>query len=115
MDELVKKIAAMGIPGIILIVAMSATGLSGAAALTAALAALGPFGMIGGIALLGMTGLIADKVAEFGYEKVTMAVIKEQLKNITPDDMKKKVHRYPISRGMKNKIIENIDKANLED
>lgn len=62
---------------------MGATGLVGAAALTAALAALGPFGMIGGIALLGAIGPSADKIAEFGYEKITVLVIKEQLKTFS--------------------------------
>lgn len=55
MDRLVSKIAALGVPGLVLLVAMSATGYAGAAALTTALAALGgPLGMLGGIAVLGL-------------------------------------------------------------
>lgn len=55
MDEVVKKVAALGLPGVILVVTMAVTGLTGAAAITAALAALGgPFGMLGGITVLGM-------------------------------------------------------------
>ena len=80
MDEMIKKLAAFGIPGIILLVAMAATGLSGAAALTAALAALGPFGMVGGIALLIFIGLSAEKISELGFENITILVIKKQLK-----------------------------------
>lgn len=38
LDELVKKLAALGVPGIVLVVAMSISGYSGAAALTWALA-----------------------------------------------------------------------------
>lgn len=38
MDELVKKIAALGLPGVVLIVVMATTGLTGAAAITTALA-----------------------------------------------------------------------------
>ena len=68
MDELVKKIAAFGLPGVVLMIAMSATGLAGGAALTTALAALGPFGMIGGIVLLATIGLLSDNIAELGYE-----------------------------------------------
>ena len=42
MDRIVNKIAGLGVPGIMLMVAISMTGLSGAAAITAALALLGP-------------------------------------------------------------------------
>ena len=52
MDSIVNKIAGLGVPGIMLMVAISMTGLSGAAAITAALALLGPGGMLGGIAFL---------------------------------------------------------------
>ncbi len=41
MDEVVKKIAALGLPGVILVTIMATTGLTGAAAITAALAFLG--------------------------------------------------------------------------
>lgn len=42
MDKLVSKIAALGIPGLVLVTAIGATGLAGGAAITTALAALGP-------------------------------------------------------------------------
>jgi hypothetical protein len=69
MDEVVKKIAALGLPGVILVITMATTGLTGAAAITAALAFLGgPAGMLGGIAVLGLTGLITDALAKVGLE-----------------------------------------------
>lgn len=75
MDEVVKKIAALGLPGVILAIAMAATGFTGAAAITAALAILGgPAGMLGGIAVLGVTGLITDALAKFGLEELLTAV-----------------------------------------
>lgn len=111
MDELIKKLAGFGVPAVVLLVAMSATGLAGAAALTTALAALGPFGMLGGIATLGALGLSLDKLAEYGYEKIAVRVIKEQLKTVSKQDMIKKVEKYPISNGMKLKIIDFIEKA----
>jgi hypothetical protein len=75
MDEVVKKVAALGLPGVILVIVMAATGLTGAAAITAALALLGgPAGMLGGIALLGLTGLIADALAEVGLEDLLTAI-----------------------------------------
>ncbi len=75
MDEVIKKIAAMGLPGIVLLVVMASTGLTGAAAITAALALLGgPGGMLGGIAVLGLTGLITDALANVGLEELLTAV-----------------------------------------
>lgn len=109
MDELVKKLAGFGLPSIILLVAMSATGLTGAAALTAALAALGPFGMLGGIGLLLLIGLSADKITELGYEKITTMVIKEQLKVYSKEELIEKVRKYPITKGMKLKVINFIE------
>ncbi|MFI3805820.1 hypothetical protein [Vagococcus fluvialis] len=111
MDELVKKLAGFGIPAIILLVAMSATGLAGAAALTSALAALGPFGMIGGMALLLFIGLSADKLTEFGYEKITNLVIQEQLKKYSKEEMISKIKKYPISKGMKLKVIDFVNRV----
>ncbi|MDY7009004.1 MAG: hypothetical protein SWX82_35140 [Cyanobacteriota bacterium] len=44
MDEAVRKIAGVGLPGVILLIAIATTGFSGAAAITVALAMLGPGG-----------------------------------------------------------------------
>ena len=41
MDKIVSKIAALGVPGLVLTVAIGATGLAGGAAITTALAAIG--------------------------------------------------------------------------
>lgn len=87
MDELVKKIAAFGLPAVVLMIAISATGLAGGAALTTALAALGPFGMFGGIALLGILGLLADKITEVSWEEITKLVVKEQLKTSSKEEV----------------------------
>jgi len=75
MDEAIKKVAALGLPGVVLVITMSATGLTGAAAITAALAFLGgPAGMLGGIAVLGITGLITDALTKVGLEDFLTAV-----------------------------------------
>lgn len=75
MDEVVKKIAALGLPGILLVIVMGTTGLTGAAAITTALTLLGgPAGMLGGIAVLGIVGLISESIAEVGFEDLLVAV-----------------------------------------
>ena len=58
MDEVIQKVAALGLPGVVLVIVMATTGLTGAAAITTALAILGgPAGMLGGIAILGLQRL----------------------------------------------------------
>ena len=75
MDKVMKKIAALGLPGIILVAVMASTGLTGAAAITAALAFLGgPAGMLGGIGVLGLTGLITDALTKVGLEDLLTGV-----------------------------------------
>ena len=79
LEVVAAKIAALGVPALVFIVAVGATGLAGAAAITAALAALGPGGIVGGIAFLGVAGLISDAVVKFGTDALLTAVIKQLL------------------------------------
>ncbi|MGI2905310.1 hypothetical protein [Tolypothrix sp. VBCCA 56010] len=73
MDEVIRTVAALGLPAIILVIVMATTGLSGAAAITSALAILGgPAGMVGGIVALGIAGKLAELLAKFGIELVLM-------------------------------------------
>ncbi len=112
MDKIVSKVAALGVPGLILILAISATGLAGGAAITAALAALGPGGMIGGIATLGVIGLISEGIAKFGVDAVFTAVVKELYKRgETKDSIKEKVAKYPVSKDLKRKLYEALEKV----
>ena len=99
MDEVVKKVAALGLPGVILVITMAATGLTGAAAITAALAFLGgPAGILGGIAVLGLTGLITDALAEVGVEDLLTAIYCQRRQSELP-----------------GKLLEEIDSLSLFD
>ena len=69
MDKIVSKIAALGVPGLVLTVAIGATGLAGGAAITTALAAIGPGGMIGGLVTLGVIGLISEGISKYGPKR----------------------------------------------
>lgn len=110
MEKIISKVAALGIPGLILVVAMSATGLTGAAALTAALASLGPGGMIGGIALLGVAGLIAQGLTEFGFDAIFSGVVKELYKRgETKESITVKINNYPVSKSLKRKLKEELE------
>lgn len=111
MDKIAQKIAALGVPALVLIAAINATGLYGAAALTAALAALGPFGMVGGIATLGVAGIIAESITKYGTEKVYKAVIKELYTNRgeTKESIMRKIEKYPISKDLKRELTEMLN------
>lgn len=112
MDELIKKLAAFGLPAVVLMIAISATGLAGGAAITTALAALGPFGMFGGIALLGIIDLLADKITEVSWEEITKLVVKEQLKTYSKEEVIEFVKKSLITKSMKLKIIDYIENFN---
>lgn len=112
MDKVVPKIAAIGVPALIFMVALSLTGLTGAAAITAALAMLGPFGMIGGLLTLGVSGVIAHALTEYGLEKLFSAVVKELYKKgETKTSLRNKIEKAPISKSLKLKVLDELKKV----
>lgn len=109
MEKLVSKLAALGVPGLVLLIAVSTSGLAGGAAVVAALAALGPGGMIGGIVTLGVIGLIVHGLTEYGVEAISCAVIKELLKKgETKESILSKIAKYPISKSLKCHLKEEV-------
>ena len=111
MDQIVKKVAGLGVPGLVFLVAIEYTGLAGAAALTTALSALGPGGIIGGVMTLCVIGLVADGIAEYGFDAIAKAVIRElYCKGESKETIKAKISKYPISSKMKNNLNDVVDK-----
>lgn len=106
MDKLVDKIAALGVPGLVLLVAMAVTGWAGAAALTTALAILGgPFGMLGGLAVLGVLALISQGLADYGFEAIFKSTVEKlRAKGKSKADIESEIESYPISGDLKLKI-----------
>ncbi len=84
MDEVVRKIAGVGLPGVVLLIGMATTGFTGAAAITAALAMLGPGGMIGGIVFLGIIGLTSDALTKYGLEALLKGVYIQRKSDVEP-------------------------------
>lgn len=110
LDEVVKKIVGLGVPGLMLFLAINATGLAGAAAITAALAALGPGGMVGGVAVLVVAGLIAEAIAEVGADAIYSAVIKElYVKGESEESIRRKIEGYFISPKLKAILLKELD------
>jgi hypothetical protein len=109
MDEAVRKIAALGLPGVILLIAMATTGFTGAAAITAALAMLGPGGMMGGIMFLGVISIAADALSKFGLETLLLGVYKDRYeKGETLETLKQEISGLFISDDLKRKIREEL-------
>ena len=112
MDKIVSKIAALGVPGLVLTVAIGATGLAGGAAITTALVAIGPGGMIGGLVTLGVIGLISEGISKYGVDAIFSAVVKELYRRgETKEQLKQKIKRYPISKDLKRKFNEYIERS----
>lgn len=111
MEKIVSKIAALGVPGLVLVVAINASGFVGGAAIVTALSALGPGGIIGGIVTLGLIGLIAQALTEFGMDAIFSAVVKELIKKgETKESILNKIEKYPVSKSLKRKLREQVSK-----
>ncbi|WP_293099123.1 restriction endonuclease [Moorena sp. SIOASIH] len=118
MDEVVRKVAALGLPGVILLITMATTGLTGAAAITAALAMLGPFGMIGGIGFLGVVGIAADGLSKFGLEALLVGIYKQrQEEGESKASLCKEIKGLMVSRDLKRKLKAEVKngKSSVED
>lgn len=112
MEKIISKIAGFGIPGLILLTAISAAGLPGGAAITAALSSIGPAGMIGGVATLVATALIVEAVTKYGIDSIYKGVVAELYKKgETKESIILKINKYPVSKDLKRKLAEQIQKA----
>lgn len=111
MDKVVDKVAALGIPGLVLVIAMGTTGFAGAAAVTATLAALGgPLGMIGGIGVFLLLGMIGQALARYGMERLFGSVVDRLLsKGYSLKQIKSKIMHYPISKKLKEALLNRLD------
>ena len=110
LDEIISKVAALGVPGLVLVVAISATGLAGAAAITAALSMLGPGGMIGGVATLGVAALVTEGIAKYGVQEIYKGLIRKlYFQGETKESIRQKVDKYPISKSLKYKLYDMLD------
>lgn len=104
--DIISIIVALGVAGIILMVAIETAGVAGAAAVVVALAALGgPLGMMGGIAVLGLIVLINKKFAEMGFD----ALFEKALKGLrdsgkTKEQVFEEIDTYAIPDNLKRAV-----------
>lgn len=115
MDKLVKLLAPFGVTGIVFIVALTSAmsaGLAGAAAFTSAMAALGPGGMIGGLITLGVVGIVSRLAVDYGYDVITIAVVREQLKCKSKESIWAEIsNKKYLSNDLKRKLKDYIERA----
>jgi len=110
-DEIAKKLAGLGLPGIILVVLAVASAGSNAAIVAALTAAGGPLGILGGIGLLGLVGVVGDTVGAYGIEAILKAVYSERTKNESIRALVKEINDLPISDELKTKLTTHVESA----
>jgi hypothetical protein len=112
LNKVIPKLAGLGVPALVLIVAIAMSGFAGAAALTVALAALGgPLGMLGGIAVLGLLVVLSNALAEYGFEAVFNGVISELVKKgKTKEHILAEIEKYPIGEDLKQRLRKEVDR-----
>jgi uncharacterized membrane protein len=112
LDKVVEKLVALGVPGLVLLVAIATMGVSGGAAIVSALAFLGgPFGMMGGIAVLGIIGLVSQGIASYGVESIFKGVVEGlRAKGKTHEQIRVELESYPISKAMKRALLEYLER-----
>lgn len=112
LNDFARKIAAIGTPGIIFLVAMSSTGLVGAAAATSALALLGgPAGMYGGIVILPIMAIAADYLTKYGLDFLLAKIYQSRIETEgqTVETVVKEISDLKfISDSTKSKVIQKI-------
>ncbi len=104
MDEIVKKLAGLGLPGIILVILAASSGGSSTAVAAALTAVGGPFGILGGIALLGLITVVGDAIAGSGIEAILKAVYAERSKTESVIQLQKEIQDLPITDELKLKL-----------
>ncbi|MEH1772059.1 MAG: hypothetical protein V7K64_29415 [Nostoc sp.] len=104
MDEVVKKLAGLGLPGVILVVLTAASGGSSAAVAATLTMLGGPFGIVGAIALLGLITVVGDIIAGYGIEAILQAIYAERSKTELVKFLLQEIKDLPITEDLKLKL-----------
>jgi len=111
MDELVNKIAGLGVAGLVLVGLVATSSYVEAVAITTSLALLGgPFGMIGGVVALTLIAAISSMIAKVGVETLAKAVVKK-LKGSgkSEDSIIQEINNFPIiTQGLRAQLREYV-------
>jgi len=108
MDEIGKKLAGLGLPGIILVIMAVSVAGSNAAVVGILTGLGGPFGILGGIGLLGLLGVVGDIVGEYGIEAVLKIIYKERSKTESVASLLEEINNLPIKDELKTTLKNHL-------
>ncbi|BAZ70582.1 MAG: hypothetical protein KME28_06450 [Pelatocladus maniniholoensis HA4357-MV3] len=107
MDEIVKKLAALGLPGVLLVI-LTAAGGSTASVIGTLTALGGPFGFGGGLFLFGLTIVLGDAISGYGIEAILKAIYTERSKTESVRFLLKEINDLPITEELKLKLKNHL-------
>jgi uncharacterized membrane protein len=111
MDELVNKLAGLGVAGLVLVGLVATSSYVGAVAVTTSLAFLGgPFGMIGGAVALTLIAAISSMITKVGVEALAKAIV-QQIKESgkSESSIMQEIDRFPmITQGLRAQLREYV-------
>ncbi len=98
MDDLVSKLAGLGVSGLVLVGLVATSSYVGAVAITTSLAFLGwPFGMIGGVMLLTLIGAVSSAIARFGVDSLAKALVQRLRETgISEPEIIQEINNFPL-------------------
>lgn len=113
MNKLISRLTVFGVPGLVYFVAATNSGLLGGASLVGLLAIIGgPIGLVGAVGLASTAAAIKGVVKMNGFEPTFDALVEAyEAKGITRDEIRTKVSRYPISKLLKQAILEGVNRG----
>ncbi|MDB9508922.1 hypothetical protein PN502_18035 [Microcystis aeruginosa CS-338/01] len=109
LDEVLQKLASLGLPGIIFIIAVVASTSTTYPMIYALLGLGGPLGVIGGLGVLGISTIIGDMVTGYGIEAVLKAVYLKRRETETQEYLINEVKGLPISPVLKLNLKKAIE------
>lgn len=113
MNKIISRLTAFGVPGLVYFVAATNSGLLGGATLVGLVALLGgPIGLVGAVGLASTTAALKGVVRMNGFEPTFDALVEAyEAKGITREEIRLKVSRYPISKLLKQAILDALDRG----
>ena len=105
MDELIKKLMTLGVPGLLLWLAMMASGKTGDAGIWTGLANIGViYGPRGGLLVLLMVGLVTNAVSKVAVDGLLVSFYQRRRESQPSEKLVGEIDRLPISQDLKIKL-----------
>jgi len=115
MDEIVKKLAGLGLPGILLVIAITLAGGNSAAVIPLLAMLGGPLGIVGGLGVLGLSTIVGDAIAGYGIEAILKGIYTERSKSESVRFLLKEIKDLPLTEELKLKLKHHLSSGNSTD